>query len=144
MKKKILIGIVAVLVIIQFFRIDKSNPEVKDSENLVTMTNAPEEVVSILRESCYDCHSNEVVFPWYSNVAPVSWFVGHHVEEGREHLNFSVWGTYDEETQEHKLEECIEEIEEHEMPLQSYVWMHGDSELNEEQRELLINWMKSL
>lgn len=141
MKKKILIGVAVVFVVMQFFRIDKTNPETKEGNDIVSILQPTEEVVTILKTHCYDCHSNEATYPWYSNIAPVSWVVGHHVEEGREHINFSAWGDYDTEKQEHKLEECYEEVEEHEMPLSGYGLVHGD--MLEDDREKLEEWFKS-
>jgi len=140
--KKIGLGILIVFAGIQFVRIDKTNPEIKEGNDIISILNPSEEIREILKANCYDCHSNEVVYPWYSNIAPVSWVVGHHVEEGREHLNFSEWGDYDAERQEHKIEECYEEMEEHEMPLSGYGIMHGD--MTEEDREKLEDWFKSI
>lgn len=142
MKKKFGIGVLVVLVVIQFFRIDTTNPEIKEGNDIVSILQPSEEIQEILKTNCYDCHSNEVVYPWYSNIAPVSWMVGHHVDEGREHLNFSEWGDYDAERQEHKIEECYEEMEEHEMPLSGYGMIHGD--MTEQDREVLEGWFKSL
>ena len=76
-------------------------------------------MTTLLESACYDCHSYKTKYQWYSNIAPVSWWLGHNVEEGREHLNFSTWGNYPTEKAEHKLEECAEEVDEGEMPLNS-------------------------
>jgi len=144
MKKKILYVIVAIIVIIQFFRIDKTNPEVIAENDFVTITNPPEEVTTILKTACYDCHSNESKYPWYTNVAPISWWVKHHIDEGREELNFSNWKTFKAKKKDHKLEELIEEVEEGEMPLDEYTWTHADAQLTEEQKHVLVNWVKEL
>lgn len=145
-KKKILkkIGIVLLvaLVVIQFFRIDKTNPEVKEGNDIISLLEPSEEVQELLKANCYDCHSNQVVYPWYSNIAPVSWVVAHHIEEGRGHLNFSAWGDYSAKKQHHKLEECYEEMEENEMPLSNYELMHGA--MSDEDREKLEEWFRSL
>ena len=142
MKKKIGIGFLIVAVVIQFFRIDKSTPEVKEGNDIISMLHPPKDIQEIIKANCYDCHSNEVEYPWYSNIAPVSWWIDHHIEEGREHLNFSEWGAYKPKKAAHKLEECYEEIEEHEMPLSNYGLMHGD--MSEEDREKLGDWFKSI
>lgn len=144
MKKRILLGLVILFLGMQLFRIDMENPTVNYEQDFISMMDPPAEVETILRTSCYDCHSNETNYPWYSNVAPVSWWVEHHIEEGREELNFSEWGTYDAERKEHKLEECAEEVEEGEMPLQPYTITHGNAKLSEEQRELLEEWFNSM
>ncbi|UTW66970.1 heme-binding domain-containing protein [bacterium SCSIO 12643] len=144
MKKRILLGLVILFLGMQLFRIDMENPTVNYEHDFISMMNPPAEVEAILRTSCYDCHSNETNYPWYSNVAPVSWWVEHHIEEGREELNFSEWGTYDAERKDHKLEECAEEVEEGEMPLQPYTITHGDAKLTDEQKELLEEWFNSV
>ena len=144
MKKRILLGLVILFLGMQLFRIDMDNPVVNYEQDFISMMNPPSEVESILKTSCYDCHSNETNYPWYSNVAPVSWWVEHHIEEGREELNFSEWGTYDAERKDHKLEECAEEVEEGEMPLQPYTITHGNAKLSEEQRELMEEWFNTV
>lgn len=142
--KKILIGLLAVFIVMQFFRIDKTNPPVVAELDFLEMHAPSNEVKTLMENACYDCHSNKTEYPWYSNVAPVSWFLSHHIEEGREHLNFSEWGNYPEEKRNHKLDECAEEVEEGEMPLASYTWTHGDAKLSAEQKETLETWFKSL
>ena len=92
MIKKIGLFLLAALVVMQFFRIDKSAPEVVQGDDFIALMQPSEEVEALLKSACYDCHSNQTVYPWYANVAPVSWWLQHHVDEGREHLNFSVWG----------------------------------------------------
>lgn len=142
--KKILVSLLILLLVAQFFRIDKTNPEINLAKDFVTVTSAPVEVETILQISCYDCHSNNVVYPWYSNIAPISWWLKHHINEGRSHLNFSEWGTYSAKKADHKLEECIEMIEEDEMPMASYTLMHGNAKLNEAQKTMLTTWFNSL
>ena len=144
MKKKIGIGIIVVLVVMQFFRIDKTNPPVDNSKDLLYIAEANEDVTLLVRKACYDCHSNETTYPWYTNVAPVSWWIKHHIDEGREELNFSEWTKYDAEKADHKLEECVEMLEEGEMPLSSYTITHGEAELSEEDKHKLMDWFESL
>ena len=141
--KKILIVLLVIFGVMQFFRINKTNPKVEKAKDFLAIAQPPADIEKIIRSACYDCHSNETVYPWYSNVAPVSWFLEHHIEEGREHLNFSVWGDYPEKKANHKLHECEEEVEEGEMPLNSYTWTHGDAKLSSEQKEKLADWFKS-
>jgi hypothetical protein len=142
--KKIVVGIVAFLLVIQFFRIDKINPPVKEEMDFIKIANPSVKVGTILKTSCYDCHSNESTYPWYTNVAPFSWWVKHHINEGREKLNFSEWGTYTSKRKDHKLEECIEQIQEEEMPMDSYLLAHKEAALNEEQKQVLMEWFLSL
>ena len=144
MKKKIFLAIIAIIVLIQFFRIDKTNPEVITENDFITITQPSEEVTTILKTACYDCHSNESKYPWYTNIAPISWWVKQHINEGREELNFSEWGTFKAKKKDHKLEELIEEVEEGEMPLKEYTWTHAEANLTKEQKELLIQWIKEI
>jgi hypothetical protein len=90
-----------------------------------------------------DCHSNETVWPWYSNVAPVKFFVARHVEEGREHLNLSTWGQMSARDQDHALEEIVEVLEEGEMPLKSYTATHADARLSDAQKQAIMDWASS-
>lgn len=142
--KSILLGIIGVLLIIQLFQIDKTNPPVRQEEDFITLKQPPEHIEPILRTVCYDCHSHETTYPWYTSVAPISWWIRHHIDEGREHLNFSTWTQYDAEKQDHKLEECEEEVEEGEMPLKSYTWVHRDAKLSDRQRKELADWFASI
>ena len=142
--KKIGLGLLVVLIILQFFRIDTSVPEFDPSQDFITQTQAPETMQVILKKACYDCHSYESNYPWYSQIAPVSWWMKDHINEGREHLNFSVWGSYSEKRRNHKLEECWEELEEGEMPMESYLIMHGEAELSAEEKSSFVNWLKTL
>ena len=142
MKKKILYGLIIVLIIIQFFRIDKTNPVVNAADDFIEITNPPEEIATILVSSCYDCHSNESTYPWYSNIAPVSWWIKDHINEGRDELNFSKWSTYNTKKKDHKLEEMVEEVEEGEMPLKPYPLTHPEAQLDAVQKAELLNWFK--
>lgn len=144
MKKKIIIVLGSVLVIIQFFRIDKVNPSYEMENDFIMVTDPPELVKNILKNSCYDCHSFETKYPWYTNVAPVSWWIKYHINEGRDELNFSEWATFELKRKNHKLEEIIEMVEEGEMPMNSYTWVHSEARLTDEQKTALINWTKSL
>jgi len=140
MIKKIVIGFAVLFVLIQFIRIDKTNPPVDLQEDYIVVTNAPEEIADMLKSSCYDCHSNESKYPWYSNVAPVSWWLKDHINEGRDELNFSKWGSYETKRKRHKMEESIEMIEEGEMPLPPYTITHSDAKLSELQKQKLVDW----
>ena len=143
MKKKIALGFIALLVIIQFFRIDKTNPAIIQENDFISITNPPENIKQLLKTSCYDCHSNESTYPWYTNIAPISWWVKQHINEAREELNFSEWGTFTEKRKKHKLEECFEMVEEGEMPLKSYLIVHDEAKLTTEQKNELVVWFKA-
>ena len=120
---------------IQFVPVARTNPPVTGD------IPAPPEIKTLLRNACYDCHSHETVWPWYSRVAPASWLVAHDVEEGREHLNFSTWTDYKPLKRSVLLADAAEEIDEGEMPLAPYVWMHPNARLTDEQKEQLTAWM---
>lgn len=142
--KKILIILALVFIIIQFFRIDKTNPSVDKNMDFVTIKNAPEDVAQSIRNSCYDCHSNESVYPWYANIQPIAWFLKNHINEGRKELNFSTFATYDAVRQARKLNKAAREVEEGEMPLESYLLIHQNAKLSEEQKEKMINFFKTV
>ena len=127
---------------IQFIRIDRTNPKVVKKNDFIAMTKPDKDIEGMIRSACYDCHSNETEHPWYTNIAPVSWWIGNHIKEGREHLNFSEWAKYSEEAKNHKLHECEEELEEGKMPLDSYTWTHGDAKLSKKQKEKLAEWFE--
>lgn len=141
--KNIAIFLVFLFLVIQSIRIDKTTESVNPTTDFITLTSANAEVANTLKIACYDCHSNQPTYPWYTNIAPVSWWIKHHINEGSQHLNFSIWGTYSEKRKNHKLEECIEMIEEGEMPMDSYTWMHSEAKLSNTQKQLLIDWFKA-
>jgi hypothetical protein len=140
--KKILTVLLVAFIIIQFFPIDKTNPAPTPGMDFLKIKNTPPEVAKIINSSCYDCHSNETKYPWYSNFAPASWFLKNHINEGRKHLNFSTFAMYDPKIQAQKLHECIEMLEKKEMPLESYFIGHQEAKLTDEQRKILIDYFK--
>ncbi len=142
--RKILVVLLIILVLIQFVRIDKTNPTTDSTKDFIIVTNPDTETATILKTSCYDCHSNESTYPWYTNIAPVSWWIKHHIDEAREELNFSEWGNYKPKKANHKMEEAVELVEEGEMPMSSYTLIHGSAKLSEAQKEKLITFFNSL
>jgi hypothetical protein len=101
------------------------------------------EVAAILRKACNDCHSNETRWPWYSNVAPVSWFLVDHVNHGRRHLNFSDWSEYDDRTADKLLGAMCEWALKDRMPLDSYTTVHSDAILSPAEKEAICNWVEA-
>lgn len=142
--KKVLIVLLVAFIIIQFFPIDKTNPPVNEGMDFLRIKNTPEPIAKIIRNSCYDCHSNESQYPYYSNIQPFAWLVKNHIDEGRKELNFSTFATYDKRRQAHKLEESAEMLENKEMPLESYLIMHSDAKLTDEQRKQLAQYFKKI
>ncbi|UOY05598.1 heme-binding domain-containing protein [Muricauda sp. SCSIO 64092] len=136
--KRILVGLLIALVLLQFWRPEKN----VSTENVVAdfeaQTQPSNEVALILEQKCYDCHSNNTVYPWYAEVAPISLWIDGHIEEGREHFNVSDWASWDLEKKDHKMDELVEEVEEGHMPEDSYTWMHG--KLSQEEKEMLMAW----
>lgn len=142
--KRILLGLLGVFALLQFFQIDKANPAETEGQDFLSVVHPPEEVALLLKDACYDCHSYHTEYPWYANIQPVGWWLKGHIDEGREHLNFSAWATYDAEKKAHKAEEAAEEIEEGHMPLKAYPLTHPEARLSEEQRDRLATWFGAL
>jgi hypothetical protein len=142
--KVVLRTLAIVFLLMQFVRPDRTNPEIDPALDLHASAELNESVSSLLRTSCYDCHSNETVWPWYAHVAPSSWFVTKHVNEGRRHLNFSTWGAYPPSKADHKLEEIVEYVENGEMPLPSYLPLHAEAKLTDDDRLLIMDWARGL
>jgi hypothetical protein len=139
-----LIGLVVLLVIAQFFQISKTNPEFDAAGDFIAITAPSDEVKGLLKDACYDCHSYETKYPWYTYFVPLSYWINNHIKHGREHLNFSIWASYDAGKADHKLEECAEEVEEGKMPLKSYTITHGNAKLSDEDRKLLEDFFNGL
>lgn len=132
--RTLLLILVVAMIIIQFVPVERTNPPVTGA------IAAPPDVQAILKRSCYDCHSHETVWPWYSYVAPVSWLVAADVQEAREHVNLSAWQSYDAHKQGDLKREAWEEVEEGEMPLSYYLTMHPEAELAEQDKDLIRAW----
>jgi hypothetical protein len=130
------IAVLGALAAIQLVPVDRDNPPHRSA------TGAPPEVERLLRAACYDCHSNEVTWPWYSRVAPVSWIISGHVKEAREHLNFSELDQTPSRKLGKRMEEAAEEVGEGKMPLWSYRIAHPEARLDAAERQLLIKWFE--
>ena len=126
----------AFFVVAQFIPVERTNPPVQSD------VAAPAEVKAILKRSCYDCHSNETHWPWYSKIAPVSWWVSSHVRVGRDGLNFSRWPTYDFDSQDLIFKEIEKQITTDAMPLPSYLRGHPEARLSEADRQMLLEWVR--
>lgn len=138
MYNKIILGVVVVAFIaVQFVPVSRTNPPVTGE------IKAPAEVMDIFKTACYDCHSNETVWPWYSYIAPVSFLVAHDTNHGREYVNFSEWDSYSADDKEEAIEEIWEEVEEDHMPLWFYVILHPEAKLSDGDKEIIKNWSES-
>jgi hypothetical protein len=138
--KIIAIVLFVAFVAIQFYRPDRTAPPIVQAETLEATTQVPEAVEQILTRSCNDCHTYKTNYPWYSQIAPASLFLASHVEDGRRHLNFSVWNTYETRRKRRKLDEICEQVTERYMPLPTYLWIHRDAKLSDEDIKTLCDW----
>ncbi|MBT8305928.1 MAG: heme-binding domain-containing protein [Maribacter sp.] len=140
--KKIAWVLLLVLIVMQFYRPEKNLEHGNHTAIFLKETNPPEEVKLILKNTCYDCHSNNTKYPWYNNIAPVSYWLADHVKHGKGELNFSDWENYSNKKKDHKLEEVVEVIEENAMPLKEYTWTHAEARLTDEQKQAIVDWVK--
>lgn len=127
---------------VQFVRPERHNPPVEAGRSLESHVAVPAEVGSVLERACMDCHSNRTRWPWYSNVAPASWFVADHVSEGRSELNFSDWARYDPSEMGEVLEQVCREVKGGAMPLASYVVLHPEAKLSDADVRTLCDWSR--
>lgn len=141
--KKILLYGIFIFLSFQLIQIDKENPSVDKKIDYNRVTYASPEIQKILKKACYDCHSNEVNYPWYSSIAPISWFIKEHVNQGKEYVNFSEYGKYNRYQKEHINSSLYRVIENKTMPLNSYLWMHKEANLSEKDFILLLNWFQT-
>jgi hypothetical protein len=139
---RILLALLILFIGIQFVRPEQTNPASDPKLSIASAAAvAPDErVLGIINRSCFDCHSNQTRWPWYSKVAPLSWTVAHDVEEGRGKMNFSLWGSYSTEDKLHALKDLCEEVTEGKMPPGNYLIAHGDADLSDAERDLLCAW----
>ncbi|WP_346983423.1 heme-binding domain-containing protein [Chryseobacterium sp. POE27] len=142
--KKILFWCLAGFVLIQLIPTDKVNEPVDQKVNFVDVKKTPQKIAQLIKGACYDCHSNETVYPKYAYVAPISWSVKSHVNEGREHLNFSVWDIYNKELKESMLDKSIQTIQNKTMPMPGYIVYHKEANLSDAERALLIQYFDEM
>lgn len=140
----ILFSVIGFVLLIQLFRINKTNPAIIPAQDFATLVNMPVDKLAILKAACYDCHSNESIFPWYADLAPLSWRVSDHIKNARSHLNFSEWGTYSARRQQHRLEDIQDAFSNNWMPLWDYKLAHKASRLSAQQRTEMAGWFKTL
>ena len=136
--RRALFALIAIVVLIQFIPVGRTNPPV------TARINAPEDVTAIFKRSCYDCHSNETNWRWYTYVAPVSWLTAGDVKSGRKHLNFSDWGSLTSDQQRQKANGIWEHVSENEMPLWIYTLMHPATKLSDTEKETVHRWAEAV
>lgn len=137
--KKVGLLLLAIFVLLQAFRPTKNNTAKKEN-NISTQYPVSTEVAQIFTKACNDCHSNQTTYPWYAEIQPLGWWLADHVKDGKRHLNFDEFATYRVAKQYHKLEECIDEVKDGAMPLESYTAIHKEALLTEAEKNTLINW----
>ena len=144
MVKKVSVAILFMILVMQLLQPTKNvSPGI--SENDVSKAyDMPVEVHEVLVGKCYDCHSNNTRYPWYVHVQPIGWWLASHIKEGKEHLNFSEFKTYDQKKATHKLEELSEVVTEGSMPLSSYLIMHREAKVTAEETGMINSWITSL
>jgi len=131
------IGVVTLLLLAQLVPIDRTNPRVEGD------VKAPPDIGRSLRAACYDCHSNETVWPWYSHVAPISWLVSRDVQQARRHLNLSHWEDYSAEERVRLLSEIGSAVRNGEMPVPRYLWLHPEARLTDAERQQIYRWTRT-
>ena len=141
--KIVVIVLVAAFVVLQFFQIDRSAPPVVEADTLEATTNVPPDIALIMGRSCNDCHTNVTRYPWYSYIQPSGWFLKNHIDDGRRHLNFSIWNTYAAKKKAQKLDQMCEQLDLKAMPLPSYLWIHRDAVLSDTDSKALCDWARA-
>jgi len=139
-RKKWLLIIITLLVLIQFIRPARNYKSVIAGNTLDRITLVPDSVHELLKHACFDCHSNNTVYPWYANVQPVGWWLANHIKEGKEELNFDEFAGYTSKRQIKKLDEIKRTVHERSMPLSSYTWIHTNARLTTAERDLISGW----
>jgi hypothetical protein len=131
-------------VVIQFIRPEKNISTTISTEGITKDFAVPDSVQSILKRSCYDCHSNNTVYPWYASVEPVGWYLNKHIQNGKRHVNFDEYAAYRPIRQFVRFKDLIEQIREDEMPLPSYLLIHRYAKLSPDEKSLLVRWSTAM
>lgn len=141
-----IIAIVALVALIgiQFIPKNPNQSEVVPVTDFISTYKPPKEVAGILKTSCYDCHSNNTDYPWYNKIQPVAMFLEDHVKHGKEELNFNEFGDYSDRRKKSKLKSFINQVEQNEMPLESYTLIHWDAKISDSEKKLVLTWVNQL
>ena len=143
-KKILFIGLI-IFLLMQLYQPARNESFEQDiTANFTKVYKVPKNVEAIVRTSCYDCHSNNTNYPWYSNVQPVGFFMEHHIKEAKEDLNFDEWGKYSKRKQENKLDRIVKQIKSDEMPLASYTLIHKNARLTTVQKKEVMDWISKI
>ena len=142
--KRIFQVLLLALIAIQFIRPAKNKSDGVSKNDISTIYPVPENVQTILKTSCYDCHSNNTVYPWYAEIQPLGWWLDNHIKDGKRGLNFSEFTSYRIRRQYKRFEDINELVKKDEMPLDSYLWIHKYAKLNEHQKLAIADWVTAL
>jgi len=132
------------LIVIQFFPITLNESDTVPQSDFMVVNQVPATIKNRLQVSCYDCHSNNTDYPWYSKIQPAAWYLEDHIQEGKDELNFNEWAEYSDRRKNSKLRSIISQIEEDKMPLDSYTLIHRDAILSDEDKRVIIDYMTAL
>lgn len=143
-KKKVLLILLAVFIIIQFIQPARNKNGQVLATDITRIYTVPNEVMEILKKSCYDCHSNNTHYPWYAYIQPSAWWLASHIKDGKEDLNFSDFGSYSKRKQQNKFKAIASSVDKGEMPLPAYTVIHGYAKLSKDQKALISGWAKNL
>lgn len=138
--KKIWLGIIVLVVVIQAFRPEKNYSAKESPDDIATKYEVPMSILMVFNDACYNCHSNYTAYPWYYNVQPVGWWMTHHIHDAQRHLNFSTFAQYSPKTAAKKFHDIYEVMDQKEMPIHSYRWMHEEAKLTDEQYKKVADW----
>ena len=141
--KIVVVVLAAIFAGMQFYRPGKNLGEQDPSKDISAALEVPEDVGAVLRESCYDCHSNSTRYPWYAEVMPAGWWLDGHIQDAKRQLNFSEFAAGSLRRQYHKLEEIAEQVGEGEMPLPSYLILHSGAALSGAEKDMLLGWAEA-
>jgi len=144
MFKKILLVLLVLLIIIQFIHPSRNISKGEQPNNISRAFNVPTEVRTVLDKACMDCHSNNTRYRWYFKIQPLDWWLTHHINEGKQELNFDEYTNKPLRYQYHRMESTVDQIKKDEMPLNSYVWVHKDAILTDSEKNVLISWAQGI
>ena len=134
--------VVAIVLVIQVIPVERNVSTVPPGQSFEKTDKVPANVAAILKVSCYDCHSNNTRYPWYSELQPGAWFMARHIKKGKEELNFDEFNNYSKRRKKAKIKSIISQIEKDEMPLKSYRMMHGNARLSADKKKELLDFFR--
>jgi hypothetical protein len=140
MIRKIFLFVLIIFVGLQFIRPARNNGIAETANDITHYVHVPDTVKSILRSSCYDCHSNRTVYPWYVNVNPVGLWLKNHIDDGKRAINFSDVSGFTKKKLDHRMKDVAEQVDSREMPLTSYTFIHRYAKLDSGQVRIIKDW----